>query len=163
MTGEMLRLAGGGLLALAGALLGYEKHRETRARKRALEQLCAALGRMAAELTGLHTPMPLLFEHLEDCPFFLLVSAGFGAEPLERLWRRAAAVQAIPAEDRETLAGLGAVVGRYDAERQAAEITLVRERMEASAAALEREISTRSRHYAGLGAALGGILAVMLF
>ena len=163
MTGEMLRLAGGGLLALAGALLGYERHRELRARKQALEQLGAALGRMSAELTGLHTPMPQLFARLEDCPFFLLVSAGFGAEPLEKLWRRAAAVQPIPETDRETLAGLGTVVGRYEAERQAAEIALVRTRLEDSAAALEREISTRSRHYAGLGAALGGMLAVMLF
>ncbi len=163
MTGIALRMAGAALLALAGALLGGEKQRELRAQKRGLEQLSAALGRMAAELTALRTPLPQLFMKLEDCPFFLLVSAGFGGEALERLWRRAAEVQNIPKKDRETLAGLGAVVGRYEAERQAAELDLARQTLAESAAALEREISARARHYAGLGAALGGMLAVLLF
>ena len=163
MTELMLRLVGGGLLAAAGAMLGNEKHREMRRAQRTLEQLCAALGRAAAELTGLRTPMPQLFMKLEDCPFFLLLSAGFGGEPLEKLWRRAAEVQPIPERDRTALAGLGAVMGRYDAERQAAELELVRKQLSDSAKALEREISARGRHYAGLGAALGGMLAVVLF
>ena len=68
-----------------------------------------------------------------------------------------------PERDRTALAGLGAVMGRYDAERQAAELALVRQRLSDSAQALEREIIARGRHYAGLGAAAGAILAVMLF
>lgn len=158
-----MRLLGGGLLALAGALLGHEKKAELRAQQRSLEQLCAALGRMENELTALQTPMPQLFARLEDCRFFLLLSAGFGGEPLEKLWTRAARAQPIPEKDRETLGTLGAVVGRYEDQRQAAEIALVRQRLGESAAALEREIRQRGRHFAGLGAALGAMLAVLLF
>ena len=163
MTDWMLRAAGGGLLALAGALLGGEKQRELRTQKKELEQLSAALGRMAAELTELKTPLPQLFGKLEACPFFLLVSAGFGGEALESLWQRAAQVQNIPKKDREALAGLGAVVGRYEAQRQAGELELVRRQMTESAGTLEQEIRARGKHYAGLGAALGGMLAVLLF
>ena len=151
------------MLVVCGALLGSSRKREKCREKDALEQLCTALGLLAAELSALRTPMPQAFEKLEDCPFFLLVSAGFGGEALESLWRRAAELQPIPEEARRSLAGLGAVVGRYDAERQSAELLLVRERLAGCADALGREIEQRGRHYPGLGAALGGMLAAMLF
>ena len=163
MTATEIRLLGGGLLALSGALLGYEKKTELRKQQSCLEQLCAGLGRMESELAELQTPMPQLLAHLEDCKFFLLVSAGFGGEPLERLWQRAAECQPIPPKDRETLGRLGGVVGRYDAVRQTAEIALARKNLEESAAALERELRERGKHFAGLGAALGAMLAVILF
>ena len=163
MTALAFRMLGGCLLVLAGALLGYEQKSELRRRQRCLEQLSAALGRMECELVELCTPAPRLFEKLEDCPFFLLVSAGFGGEPLERLWCRAAEVQPIPERDKQTLKELGATVGRYDAQRQAGEIALARRKLGESAAAIGREISERGRHYMGLGAAMGAILAVILF
>lgn len=163
MTALTLRLLGAGLLALAGGLLGYEKKAELKRRRASLRQLCVALGRMESELVTLQTPLPQLLARLEDCPFFLLVSAGFGGEPLERLWRRAAEVQPIPAADRQTLGELGAVIGRYDAQRQAAEIALTRRQLSEHGAALEREIAERGRHFAGLGAALGAMLAAILF
>lgn len=163
MTETAIRLLGGVLLALAGALLGHGKKTELLRQKRCLEQLSSALSRMENELAELQTPMPQLLAHLEDCRFFLLVSAGFGGEPLERLWQRAADCQPIPQKDRETLGRLGSVVGRYDAARQTAEITLARKELSESAAALERELTERGRHFAGLGAALGAMLAVILF
>ena len=163
MTAVTLRVMGACLLALAGALLGHERKDELRCRQRCLEQLSAALGRMECELVELCTPAPRLFEKLKDCPFFLLVSVGFGGEPLERLWCRAAEVQPIPERDRQTLKELGATVGKYDAQRQAGEIALARRKLDESAAAIGREISERGRHYTSLGAAMGAILAVILF
>ena len=163
MTGLSLRLAGSGLLVVSGALLGSSRKREKCREKAELERLCTALGLLAAELSALRTPMPQAFEKLEDCPFFLLVSAGFGGEALDSLWRRAAEAQPIPEDARSALAGLAPVMGRYDAQRQCAELLLVRERLAGCAAALEREIEDRGRHYAGLGAALGGMLAAVLF
>ena len=162
MTLTAIRFLGCGLLALAGALLGYGKHTELRRQKQCLEQLCVALGRMESELTALRTPMPQILARLENCRFFLLVSAGFGAEPLERLWSRAAQAQPIPVQDRNTLGELSNVIGRYDAQRQAGEIALVRQRLTESAKRIQQEMQQRSSRYAGLGAALGAMLAVLL-
>ena len=92
-----------------------------------------------------------------------LYIAGFGMQPLERLWRRAAAAQELAEGEREALAALGAVLGRCGAERQCAEIGLVRRRLSDAAAALERELALRGRRYDGLGAALGAIVAAVLF
>ena len=163
MTALTIRLLGAGLLALAGGLLGYEKTAELKRRQTCLRQLCGALGRMESELVALQTPLPQLLARLEECPFFLLVSAGFGGEPLERLWRRAAEVQPLPAADRQLLGELGSVIGRCDAQRQAAEIALTRQQLRERSAALEREMAERGRHFTGLGAALGAMLAAVLF
>ena len=163
VTGELLRLLGGGLLVLAGALFGWERCAVLRRRRDCLRSLCTALGQAEGELTSLCTPLPELFARLDDCPMFRLVSAAFGTEPLDRLWRRAAAEMPISREEQETLASLGGVLGRCDAERQAGEIRLVRQRLTEYAAAVEREIALRGRRFPGLGAAAGAILAVMLF
>ena len=163
MTVEMIRLTGGLLLAAAGALSGYGRCTELRRRQRLLEELNGALGRLSAELIRLRTPLPQAFEKLKSCRMFYLVSAGFGAEPLETLWKRAAEAQPLKAGERALLGSLGNVLGKYDAPQQSAEIELVRQQLAERVAALEREIDTRGRHYAGLGAALGGIVAVVLY
>lgn len=162
MSMQWLRLLGAGLLTAAGGMLGYAKKAELQRQKSALEQLCRALGRMACALTELQTPMPQLLKQLEDCPFFLLLSAGFGTQPLETLWRRAAAVQPIPEPERRALAELGSVVGRCGARQQAAEMQLLRQRLAAGAEKAGQELARRGCRYAGLGAALGAMAAVLL-
>ena len=163
MTAAELKLAGAVLLTAAGWLLGWRRTDALRRRAALLRAVSVSLGVMADELTALSTPLPLIFERLRDRPFFNLLCAGFGGEPLPELWRRAAEAQGFDEKDAGTLAALGAVVGRYDAPRQAAEIALVRRSLDGSAAALERELTGRAGSYAGLGAACGAILAVMLF
>lgn len=158
-----MKLLGGGLLALAGALLGGSKTAELRAELRELRSLSASLGIFESELTALQTPLPEIFEKLKSERLFLLLSAGFGGEPTERLWRRAAETLEIDAECRRALSALGAVVGRYDAPRQAAEIAAVRARLNERAAVLEAEIAGRGRRLPGLGAALGAMAAALLF
>ena len=163
MTAAGLRLTGAVLLTAAGWLLGRRSMDTLRRRAALLRSISVSLGVMADELTALSTPLPLIFERLRDRPFFELLSAGFGGEPLPELWRRAAEAQGLGAKDAEALASLGAVAGRYDAPRQAAEISLVRRALDGSAAAIERELTGRAKSYAGLGAACGAILAVILF
>ena len=163
MTALTLRLLGSALLVAAGAMLGHGKLAEMERRARCLRELCAALGRMEGEIDALQSPLRDVFSRLTDCMFFRLVSAGFGAEPLEKLWRRAAETLPLSEAERETLGNLGGVLGRCDAQRQAGEIGLVRRRLAESADALEREIAARGRRFAGLGAAFGAMLAAVLF
>ena len=163
MSAGALRLVGGALLVLAGALLGREKLAEMRRRRACLRTLAGALGRLAGALEALESPLGELFSRLTDCPFFACVAAGFGSEPLERLWRRACETQPIGPEERAALASLGAVLGRCDTPRQCAEIALVRQSLSDAADALDGEIAARGRRFPALFAALGAILAVVLF
>ena len=157
------RLLGGALLIAAGALFGYDRTAARKRRLALLRELDAGLGVLADELTALRAPLPQIFMRTRDRPFFDLLYAGFGTQPTERLWRRAAETLDIADEDRAALASLADVAGRYEAERQAAEISRVRRRLETSAAALETELQGRARTFVGLGASFGAILAVLLF
>lgn len=163
MTALALRLLGGGLLVLGGALSGRMRCAELERRRRCLLDLADALGRLQGELEALQSPLGELFARLSDIPFFRLVSAGFGDGPLEALWRRAAEAQPLSAEERSALAALGPVLGRCGVQRQCAEIGLARRRLSEAAAAAEREITERARRFPLLGAALGAIAAAVLF
>ena len=163
MTAEAAKILGALLLTAAGALLGWDRTREWKRRAALLRKLSGALGEMAEELTLLRTPLPRLFEKLRDRPFFRLLHAGFGTQPLETLWTRAARSLDLGEGETEALASLGTVVGRCGAERQAAEIALVRARLDRAAEAAEREISGRAKSYPDLGACLGAMLGVLLF
>ena len=163
MSAAALKMLGSALLALAGALLGGRMLDAQRELRRALLSLSDALGRLSGELTERQTPLPEAFAMLTDEPFFALLSASFGTEPTEALWRRAAQSLPLPEECRTALASLGGVAGRYGAAQQAAEIARVRRVLTERAAALQSEIDARSRRLPGLGAAVGAMLAVLLF
>ena len=163
MTALTMKLLGGGFLILAGTLLGGSGTAAMRRELRETRSLSASLGIMESELTALQTPLPEIFEKLKSERFFSLLSAGFGTEPTERLWRRAAAELELDAACETALAELGAVIGRYDAFRQAAEIAAVRTRLNERTAALEAEIAGRGKRLPGLGAALGAMAAALLF
>lgn len=163
MTAAGLKLLGALLLAAAGGLLGWQRCAEKRAEARLLRGLAADLGVMAAELTARQALLPQIFDRLRSRPFFALLHAGFGTEPMDALWRRAAAALPLPEDDRTALAELAGAVGRYDAPRQAAEIEALRLRFAADAAELESFVAARGRSFAGLGASLGAMAAVLLF
>ncbi|MBR3095741.1 MAG: ParA family protein, partial [Clostridia bacterium] len=105
-TAPALRLLGGALLALGGGLLGQTRLSELQRQRDALRALSAALGRLAAELELLQSPLGAAFSRLTDCPFFRQVAAGFLSRPLETLWRETAAAQPLPEEARRALAPL---------------------------------------------------------
>lgn len=162
MTELTVKLLGAALLTGAGALLGWNRTRDLRRRLALLRELSGGLGLLSDELTALRTPLPSILEALRDRPFFELLRASFGTAPLPELWTRAAHTLELDRADRETLAALGAVVGRYDAEQQAAEIAAVRRRLDERGLALEAEIAGRAKNYTALGASFGAIAAVML-
>ena len=163
MTSLTLRLLGSALLIAAGTCLGWGRLAEMQRRLSCLRELCAGLGRMEAELETLQSPLRELLPRLTDVRFFRLVGAGFGGEPLQTLWRRAADTLPISQEERDALAAPGAVLGSCDARRACAELALARASLSARADALEREIASRGRRFAGLGAALGAMVAAILF
>lgn len=163
MNAFTIRLLGVALLTAAGALAGYGRTAALNRRLALLREVSDGLGRMADELTVLRSPLPVIFERLRDLPFFRLLNAGFGLEPTDALWRRAAETLELDRGSRQALSSLGTVVGRYDAERQAAELSLVRARLDEQARAMETELNGRAKNFTGLGAALGAILAVVLF
>ena len=158
-----VRLLGGGLLVLAGLLLGLRALGEKKAAAGRLRDLSSALGRLRTELLETRAPLPEVFGRLGEEPFFAFLSARFGTERTETLWREAASSQPIPEEARAALASLAAVIGKCEAARQAEEIERVRAQLSQQCAALERDIAARAKQYPGLGAAAGAILAVMLF
>ena len=163
MSALTLKMLGSCLLVLGGMLLGCSGVHALRSEAKRLRSLSAALGVFAGELTALAAPLPDIFAKLCAVPFFAVLSAGFGTEPTGQLWRRAAAALGLDDECTAALASLGAVVGRYDAARQAGEIAAVRQRLDERAAELELQVSERGRRLPGLGAALGAMAAVLLF
>ena len=163
MNPLMLKLLGGGLLVISGTLLGSSGAAELREEVRVLRSLSAALGIFANELTALCAPLPDIFAKLRNERFFALLDAGFGTEPTEQLWHRAAEAMEMQPECTRALANLGAVIGRYDAQRQAAEIAAVRDVLNTRADSTQRELTERGRRLPGLGAALGAMAAVLLF
>lgn len=163
MSALTLKLFGSGLLTLCGALVGWRGAASLRERAGRMRAISAALGVLSGELTALRTPLPQIFARLRGEPFFALLDAGFGTAPTETLWRRAASEMDLAESPAAALASLGAVVGRYDAARQAAEIAAVRAVLDESARSAERELAVRGRRLPGLGAALGAMAAALLF
>ena len=161
MSAAFWKLAGAALLTAAGAMLGRGLLDPARRRVRLLRSLAAGLGRLADGLSLLR-PLPEMLAELEGRPFFPELAAPCAAGELERAWRQAALALPLGREEREALAELGGVLGRYAAERQAGELAQVRARLDAAAAAEEEALKTRSRPSVGLGAAAGAMLAVLL-
>ncbi len=164
MTALMLaRLTGAALLTLAGAGLGWSCLECKKQHLALLRALDTGLGLMAEELCALHTPLPQLFSSLGDRPFFDLLSAGFGSGPVEALWCRAAEAMPLSSEEQLILKSVAPVIGRYDAQRQAAALSLACRRLRARADEAASELKGRARSFPGLGAALGAMAAALLF
>lgn len=162
------RLLGAALLVLTGLISGWRVCEAGRVRARHLAELNAALGTMADELRMLSRPMGEIFSGLscrgapELRDFFARLAAETGQRPLSELWQEG--LNSLPLEDgaRQSLSELGAVLGRYDAQSQAAAIALARSRLEELLREQRRENTRRTRLLPGLGACLGAMAAVIL-
>ena len=163
------RLGGALLLVLGGAAAGWSRRGELKSRQRLLAELLAALGILREEIRQLARPLPAVFEELAaDCApplgeFFAILARDTGTVPLSQLWREAVARLPLEGECARLLESLGGCLGRYDAESQAAEIDLLRLRLEKLLEEQRRECEGKGRLYPGLGASLGAMLAVILF
>lgn len=162
------RMIGCVLLAAAGAMAGNARLSAVRRRIRFLEDMDGALGIVQGRLEALLSPLPDVFEFLavegavSVRGFFTCLILGQGERPLSSVWDSALDSLALPETERRLLSPLGRILGRYDAGRQSAEITLVRDGLRRLSSELREELRTRGRSYVGLGASAGAMLALML-
>ena len=163
-----LKIIGAALLAAAGFGLGLGRLGTARRSIALLKDIDAALGRLGAEIALLRRPVPEVFMSLaESGPkltlgFFAFLGAECECSPLQETWGRAVGLLGLRQEERRMLEGLGGVLGRYEAERQSAEVELVRSQLRASAEKLERELEGALRTYPALGLCAGAIAALLL-
>lgn len=163
-----MRLAGAALLAAAGLLCGLTAAGRLRARQRRCEALCQMMALMGYELERFHTPLPELFlslgARLTGAPGLLCrkLAAGLGKEDarFSDLWARA--IEGLPPREREILAPLGQVLGRYGTQEQQAAVAECLRRMREQNDALRDAAAQRGRVYVGVCAAGGLMLAVLL-
>ena len=90
MSALVMKILGSSLLVVGGLLLGCSGLAALRGEVKKLRGVSSALGIFESELTALAAPLPDIFAKLSATPFFAMLSAGFGSEPTEQLWRRAA-------------------------------------------------------------------------
>lgn len=168
----MIHMLGAVMVAAGCIWLGNRKARQLTARVRALEALKSALELMQRELELRLTPLPQLMRALSaqtSSPAReLFTGCGRALEALEHerlsdAWTRLVGqVPELKEEDRQALAPLGQVLGRYDGRGQAAAIEAVSQELEGLKARAQEESSRLGRVYRALGAAGGGFLVILL-
>lgn len=165
----MIRLFGALLVTACGCWLGERRACGLRKRKQILEQIVENLEQLRRELEFRQTPLPELFERLEQMvsgPVRGLFSyqddweteKGMSAEWMDQ-------VEALPfltQEERYTLSSLGDILGRYPVREQGEAIGSVCTYLRQCTQQADREYSRMGKVYRGLGAACGGILVVLL-
>ena len=162
------KVGGALLVTAAGAAAGLRKKTELRRRAELLSALVTALGLMEQEVAALQTPLPELFRTLarngpeETRTFFASVAMMTGLVPISVLWREQVDTLPLSGQAGITLAALGLSLGRCDADRQAAEITLTRRRLDSLLQQEREELRVHGRTYTGLGLSLGAMLAIIL-
>lgn len=169
----MLKVIGVVCLVLGGTLAGMGRAAALRERARVLRDVQSALWVMQGEICTYNSGLPELFERLAGAgdraaPLFLRLKrdiSTLGDVKFEEIWRKTveqAAFLKLEPQERECLARLGSVLGRYDAEEQQRCLAGCGERFGEFAAAAEREAAARGGMWTGLGTAAGTLLAVIL-
>lgn len=163
-----MRLTGALLLVLSGLLGGLGAAGELKKTVRRREELCRLLVRMACELERFRTPLPELFSALAKqeegavralcCGVESRVSE-LGRVSFEEIWR--GSIVFLPPDERQILAGLGTVLGRYGAEQQLSALESCLRDMEVLLDKARARGSELGRVYIGLCTG-GGILAAVL-
>lgn len=168
----MLKAAGAWLILLGTLLGGYSQVCRLRQRTRLLGELRQALARVKAEVRFRSAGLGEIFEALGS----LAESGGFfqqWAVELERAPERVneetvrqlarERLAALNEEERQTLAALGAVLGRYDTESQFAALEQAERKLERFEQTAREEQKRLGRVYMALSAALGaGVVLICL-
>ena len=170
MTG---RIFGAGLIlaALAFGALVYLNTR--RQRIELMAQLSAALDTAAGELSLRSLPLPRLFELLEKrsggaaAEFFGALCTGMdrlSEEDFSTLWESAAEehLGLLHSTEREEIDRLGAVLGRYELQRQLAAVRDCRAAMDRALSSARQDYPTQRRLALGLSATTGALLIIIL-
>lgn len=144
-----------------------------RRRVQTLSGLCAALDMAAGELSARAAPLPLLFELLgQRCEgaaaeFFHTLSGSMdrlGDEELFSLWQGAAEknLACLNTAEREEIARLGGVLGRYEMEAQLSALHSCEAVLRASLEQARADYPNRRRLGIGMTAAAGALLVIVL-
>lgn len=164
----------GAALIIAALVLGALSYlKQRRERMRLLEQLSAALNMAAGELSLRALPLPRLFELLSGraqgaaAEFFAALCDGMdrlGEENFSTLWDKAARekLPELMPEEREELKRLGAVLGRYELERQLEALRACAAVFDGALCRARRDYPDRRRLTLGLSACAGVLLIILL-
>ena len=169
----MLKLLGGVLLAGGAAAMGYSASAWLARRVRTLRAMLGALELMEREISFRLTPMDRLLDRLaRGTPppagtFFACCRDGLerlGERTLAEIWREA--LEQTPlglgAGELATLAELGELLGRYDAEGQREALSNARLRLEQDLRLAEEEREKKGRVCRALGLTAGAFLVIVL-
>lgn len=163
-----VKILGAVLLVLSGAWLGLSKAIRMKKRLRFLTAMDSALALMAGEIALMDRALPELFEMLaqrgpgETRDFFRLLLLKCGSSTAGEAWEKALEFLELEGDEKAALGALTAVLGRYESQRQSAEIEAVRRSLKACADGLALEIEHRGKSYPALGMCAAGIAAMLL-
>jgi stage III sporulation protein AB len=168
-----MRWIGAILVAGGAASVSLAAVQRLGARVRLLAALESALEIMRAELQFNLTPLPALAALLADRapaparPFFARCARlmpQLGEHSFQALWNKALAEadELWLTPERELMAALGGMLGRYDAEAQGRAVAYARERMEALWRGAEEKRARQSRVYGAMGLASGLAVIIIL-
>ena len=164
-----MRWLGAALLILSGVSMGLRTAAELWETVKRRESLCRVLDCMAYELERFRTPLPELFSGLAAestgaaQQLCMAVNERFsGAEQMSFsfIWGRA--MESMPLPERECLAPLGSVLGRYGTAEQLLAIERCRKDMERHLQKARDDQRERGRTGLGLWTAAGLMAAVLL-
>ena len=169
----MIREGGAALVLGAWGYLGWRRMRWYSCRTDALWDLALGLERLAGELEDRTGELPDLLERLSaeeswSGRLFGCCRAQLerlGEQPLARLWEDGVRGAQLPLsrEEGEVLLRLGAVLGRYDRERQRDAVDRTAQTFRTWAEQAAREHREQGKLSVMLCAAAGAVLVLMLY
>lgn len=169
----IIRWIGAILVAGGTAAAGFSAVQRLHARVRLLHCMISALELMQAEIYFKLTPLPRLMEQMAKRagaplrPFFAHAArlmAQLGEHSFQSLWNKAVMDTGgeWKAGERELMADLGGLLGRYDVEAQCRALTYTKGRMERLLTDAEAERARQGRVYGALGVAAGLAIVIIL-
>ena len=165
-----MRVWGAVLLPLAGLLLALAALRERTGRAKALEEWGEALALWGRELSFRQPDTGDLLAVLAQqgppgpAPVFARAAEGLGEAPFGEVWGQALSEEnsPLPPADRELLAALGGVLGRWDREEQRQGVEEVRTQLLRRAGETRAALREEGRTYTVLGLSAGALAAIVL-
>ena len=160
---------GAAFVVLACTLLGRSGYMDCVHRAALLDELIAALRELESEMCALERPLPDTFALLAGhCPgavgqYFRAVADAMDGQTLRQAWQSSLPILTLPPEAERVFSRLGDALGRYDSELERREISAAVDRLERIRLALCRHRDGQGKSFTKLAAALGALLAVILF
>ena len=169
----MLRLLGALLISASSLALGLSYVAGESRKLSTLRSVLQLLREMRGELETRLTPLPELLEYAagrcsgagKDFAVCLMASLPqLGEREFFQLWDKgvAACLAGLDSEDRETLQTLGRSLGRFELDRQLADMDACIETLENRAVACSSTLPEKKRLGLGMACSFGALLLIVL-